>query len=155
MWFTLSFSSRSLTPHRCRNTELTIHLILSALTGTYMLTGWTEPLSIGDDHERRPQTGCVVAAVTRIAQQDLRKRYRQIVTQQKHFSQQRKKSAKLAQPIESNYSNEEINQWLFFSCLPKVTMLLYVRSLSVRRRFSASDFNEELPSCPSFLSYLY
>lgn len=36
-----------------------------------MLTGWTEPLPIRDDHEGGPQTGCVVAAVTGIAQQDL------------------------------------------------------------------------------------
>lgn len=37
----------------------------------YVLTGRTEPLSVGDDHERRPQAGGVVPAVTRVTQQDL------------------------------------------------------------------------------------
>lgn len=36
-----------------------------------MLTGRTEPFSIRDDHERRSQTGRVIAAVTGIAKQDL------------------------------------------------------------------------------------
>lgn len=48
-------------------------LICSA-DSTYMLTGWTEPFSVGDDHERRPQAGCVVPVVTRIAQQNLERR---------------------------------------------------------------------------------
>lgn len=39
---------------------------------TYMLAGGTEPLSIRDQHERRPQTGSVVSTVTRVTQQDLR-----------------------------------------------------------------------------------
>lgn len=37
----------------------------------YVLTGRTEPLSVWDDHERRPQAGGVVPAVTRVTQQDL------------------------------------------------------------------------------------
>lgn len=45
---------------------------------TYMLTGWAEPLSVGDDHEGRPQTSRVVAAVTRVAQEDLRKTWRDV-----------------------------------------------------------------------------
>lgn len=39
---------------------------------TYMLAGGTEPLSIRDQHERRPQTGSVVSTVTGVTQQDLR-----------------------------------------------------------------------------------
>lgn len=38
----------------------------------HMLAGRTEPLSIWNQHERRPQTGSVVSAVTRVAQQDLK-----------------------------------------------------------------------------------
>lgn len=43
----------------------------SAATVTYVLTGRAEPFAVGDDHERGPQAGCVVAAVAGIAQQDL------------------------------------------------------------------------------------
>lgn len=39
-----------------------------------MLTGRAEPFSVWDDHERRPQTGRVVAAVARVTQEDLRRR---------------------------------------------------------------------------------
>lgn len=38
----------------------------------YMLAGWAEPLPIWNQHKRRPQTGSVVAAITRVAQQNLR-----------------------------------------------------------------------------------
>lgn len=38
---------------------------------TYVLAGRAEPFAIRDDHERGPQAGCVVAAVTGVAQQDL------------------------------------------------------------------------------------
>lgn len=36
-----------------------------------MLTGRAKPFAIRDEHERRPQTGGVVAAVTPITQEDL------------------------------------------------------------------------------------
>lgn len=45
--------------------------MLGAPTATYVLTGRAEPLAVGDDHEGRPQAGCVVAAVAGVAQQDL------------------------------------------------------------------------------------
>lgn len=44
-----------------------------APTDTYVLTGRAEPLAVRDDHERRPQTGRVVAAVTAVTQQDLQR----------------------------------------------------------------------------------
>lgn len=44
-----------------------------AQAATYVLTGRAEPLSVGDDHERRPQTRRVVAAVARVAQEDLQR----------------------------------------------------------------------------------
>lgn len=47
--------------------------ILRGATVTYVLTGRAEPFAIGDDHERRPQTGRVVAAVAPITQQDLQR----------------------------------------------------------------------------------
>lgn len=37
-----------------------------------MLARWTEPFAIRDDHERRPETRCVIAAVAGVAQQNLR-----------------------------------------------------------------------------------
>ena len=36
-----------------------------------MLAGRAEPLAVGDDHERGPQAGRVVAVVAGITQQDL------------------------------------------------------------------------------------
>lgn len=39
-----------------------------------MLTWRTEPFSIWDQHERRPQAGRVVSSIARVTQQDLRKR---------------------------------------------------------------------------------
>lgn len=39
----------------------------------YMLARRAEPLSIRDDHQRRAKAGCVVAAVTRVTQQNLHK----------------------------------------------------------------------------------
>lgn len=38
----------------------------------HVLARRTEPLSVWDQHERRPQTGRVIAAVTGVAQEDLK-----------------------------------------------------------------------------------
>lgn len=43
-----------------------------------MLAGGAEPLSIRDDHQRRPQAGRVVAAVAEVTQQDLQGRKRDV-----------------------------------------------------------------------------
>lgn len=47
-------------------------LSLGLMCTAHMLAGRTEPLSVWNQHERRPQTGSVVSAVTRVAQQDLK-----------------------------------------------------------------------------------
>lgn len=80
---------------------------------TYMLAGGTEPLSIRDQHERRPQTGSVVSTVTRVTQQDLRTHTHIKL----HTNQQRWQLLSFMVLFRESYQTSALQPLSFCSCL--------------------------------------